>query len=144
MYVGTIEIDSRVIVMFQMFMALSSPFSSQRTICSFPRRRSCGKFTKKRNAHTELLFAQWTLGTLRSNDATTINENVKKKKRNCRLHELNNNFARASHTVQLFAVFAKWVGIIAVKTERTQFHFLKRLSRCRRIFGSSSKVPVVF
>ena len=63
----------------------------------------------------------------------------KKEKENCKLHEQNNNFARASHTVQLFAVFAKWVGIIVVKTERMQIHFLNDV-----LVAVASLDPVVF
>ena len=70
---------------------------------------------------------------------------MKKKKRNCRLHELNNNFARASHTVQIFAVFAKWVGIFAVKTERTQIQFLNDVLVAVASLDLQLKpVPVVF
>ena len=31
---------------------------------------------------------------------------------------------------------SKWVGIITIRTERTQVHFCKRRSRCRRVVGS--------
>ena len=129
MYVGTVEIDSRVIVMF---IALSSPFSSQRKICSFPQctygavvcSLNIRNFKIQRRDH---------------------NENERKKKENCRLHEQNNNFARASHTVQLFAVFAKWVGTIAVKTERTQIHFLNNVLVAVASLDLQVKpVPVVF
>ena len=31
---------------------------------------------------------------------------------------------------------SEWVGIIAIKTERTQIPFFKRRSLCRRVVGS--------
>ena len=126
MYVGTVEIDSRVIVMF---IALSSPFSSQRKICSFPQctygavvcSLNIRDFKIQRRDH---------------------NENVRKKKKK---KTVGYNFARASHTVQLFAVFAKWVGIIAVKTERTQIHFLNDVLVAVASLDLQVKpVPVVF
>ena len=66
-------------------------------------------------------------------------KNVNKQRRNfISLSELGyepqgNNFRGFAYICQ-----SKWVGIIAIKTERTQIHFFifKRRSRFRRAVGS--------